>query len=597
MHVVRGRKSKLVIAALIGVAVLAASAPAALAGECDPVMPLSEVEAGMTGTGLTVSRGRTPEPFSVEVLGVLPSFAGPGRDAIIVEATSPAIERANGIWFGMSGSPVYVGGRFVGALAYGFSPTSRVAGLTPAEDMTKLLTLSARATAVAEDESISVPSSLARTLALRTGLRASEFQALSRLRVPMSVSGTSAQRLRKADRWLSKHDLRVLPYPGAPVSRASAAVVDPLDPGDNFAAAFSYGDVSVAGYGTTSYVCNGRALAFGHPFSFLGDVRAGANAATALAVVDDPSWGPFKLATAAEPIGVFDQDRLAGIRATLGAPPTGTPVKSSIFIPRTGAHRVGETEVLAPDLTGMVTYFQVLSNVDSLYDAIRGGTAAVSWTFAGTRGDGTPWRLERGNLFTSRFDIADAASWPIAMEVDMLTGSPGEQIRLTSVDVQASVVEPVRQHTISKVLVAKGRGELRARRAVRVVPGTRLRVRVILRPFEAGPTRQVNFRFRVPTRGAPFGAIEIGAGMDGGGECGEGECELSSGEPGMSFDGVLKMLAAMERNDVLAARLRTGERMRLRQERKVRLDGVVSGGAMIELRPVGGGRGEPVEGP
>ncbi len=596
MHVVRGRGLRLSVAALVAMAALAASAPAALAGECDPVMPASEVEAGMTGTGLTVSRGRTPEPFSVEVLGILPSFVGPGRDVIVVEATSPAIERANGIWFGMSGSPVYIGDRFVGALAYGFSATSRIAGLTPAEDMTKLLTLSARSAGTVQDERIAVPTPLARALAERTGLRASEFQALSRLRVPMSVSGTSAQRLKKADRWITRHDLRVLPFPGAPASREAAPVADPLDPGDNFAAAFSYGDVTIAGYGTTSYVCDGRVLAFGHPFSFLGDLRAGANAATALAIVEDPFWGPFKLAVAAEPIGVFDQDRLAGIRATLGSAPAGTPIRSSVFIPRTGAYRRGETEILTPDLAGMVTYFHVLSNVDSLFDAIRGGTAAVSWTFEGTRGDGTPWRLGRGNLFASRFDIADTASWPIAMEVEMLTGNSAEQVRLTSVDVQASVVEDVRQLTISKVLVAKGRGELRARRSVRVLPGTRLRVRVILQPFGGGPARRVDFRFRVPTRGAPFGVIEIGGGMGGG--C-EGECEPEGGfgEPGMSFDDVLKTLAKAERNDVLAARLRTGERMRVRQERKVRLDSVVVGGAMIELRPVGGRRGEPVEGP
>ncbi len=594
MRVPRGRRLRLSAAVLAGAAALVASAPVALGAECDPVMPVSEVETGMAGTGLTVSRGRTPEPFAVEVLGVLPSFAGPGRDVIIVEATSPAIERANGIWFGMSGSPVYVGGRLVGALAYGFSSTSRIAGLTPAEDMTKLLTLSSRAGTV-QQERISVPTSLARTLASRTGLPASEFQALSPLRVPMSVSGTSAQRLKKADRWIAKRDLRVLPFPGTPASGATATVADPLDPGDNFAAALSYGDVTIAGYGTTTYVCNGRALAFGHPFGLLGDVRAGANAANAIAIVDDALWGPFKLATAAEAIGVLDQDRLAGIRATLGPRPSGTPITSTVFIPRTGAHRRGETELLAPEMTGMATYFHLLSNIDSLFDAIRGGTASVSWTLAGTRGDGTPWRLERGNLFASQYDIANTAAGSIAMEAEMLTGNWLERARLTSVEVQASVVEEIRQYIVSKVLVAKNRGEFRARRSVAVRPGTRLRLRVVLQPFEAGQTRQVDFRFRVPTRGAPFGAIEVGGGMGDG--CGEG-CELE-GEggfagPGMSFDDVLKALANAERNDVLSARLRTGERMRVRRERKVQLDSVVIGGAVIMLRPVGGRRGEPV---
>lgn len=105
-------------------------------------MPVREVTPGMTGTGWTVARGNTSEPFAVEVLGVLPNELGPGRDVILVEASSPAIARAGGVWLGMSGSPVYVGGRLLGAVAYGFgtaSGTASVVGLTPADDMLGIL--------------------------------------------------------------------------------------------------------------------------------------------------------------------------------------------------------------------------------------------------------------------------------------------------------------------------------------------------------------------------------------------------------------------------------------------------------------------------
>ena len=61
----------------------------------------------MLGTGWTVSEGRDPEPFDAEVLGVLPDAIAPGRDMIVVDTSSPAITDAGGIWFGMSGSPVY----------------------------------------------------------------------------------------------------------------------------------------------------------------------------------------------------------------------------------------------------------------------------------------------------------------------------------------------------------------------------------------------------------------------------------------------------------------------------------------------------------
>ena len=84
-------------------------------------MPVAEVEKGMVGTGYTVSEGTDPEPFSVEVLGVMEDGIGPGRDLIVVNTSSPAIDAAEGIWYGMSGSPVYIDDEFVGALAYGLS--------------------------------------------------------------------------------------------------------------------------------------------------------------------------------------------------------------------------------------------------------------------------------------------------------------------------------------------------------------------------------------------------------------------------------------------------------------------------------------------
>ena len=90
-------------------------------GECPTIKETSDLSAGMTGTGWTVSQGTTPEEFDVTVLGVLPDAIAPGRDMIIVETSSPAIDAVGGIWFGMSGSPVYVGGELIGAVAFGLT--------------------------------------------------------------------------------------------------------------------------------------------------------------------------------------------------------------------------------------------------------------------------------------------------------------------------------------------------------------------------------------------------------------------------------------------------------------------------------------------
>ena len=100
----------------------------------------------MTGQGLTVVRGATPQPFAVEVLGVLEDGIGAGRDMIIIEVSDlpgrEVISAGGGIWAGMSGSPVYINGQLLGAVAYGFSAApSPIGGVTPAADMLDLLDL------------------------------------------------------------------------------------------------------------------------------------------------------------------------------------------------------------------------------------------------------------------------------------------------------------------------------------------------------------------------------------------------------------------------------------------------------------------------
>jgi hypothetical protein len=99
------------VAALLALGLLAAPAAgqAAPADPCPAAVPVSQVTAGLTGTGYTVSSGTTPEPFTARVIGVLEDGIAPGLDMSIVETDSPAIRAVGGIWFGMSGSPVYTG--------------------------------------------------------------------------------------------------------------------------------------------------------------------------------------------------------------------------------------------------------------------------------------------------------------------------------------------------------------------------------------------------------------------------------------------------------------------------------------------------------
>ncbi|MGI8789792.1 MAG: SpoIVB peptidase S55 domain-containing protein, partial [Actinomycetota bacterium] len=128
MSTLRADPPKRFAALFTGVALVGALAitPAnsAPTTDCPTVMPVADVVAGMNGTGYTVSKGNTPQPFDAEILGVYPDAILPGRDLIMAEVHSTAIDKVGGVWFGMSGSPVYVtdGGteKLVGAVAFGF---------------------------------------------------------------------------------------------------------------------------------------------------------------------------------------------------------------------------------------------------------------------------------------------------------------------------------------------------------------------------------------------------------------------------------------------------------------------------------------------
>src|SRR5436309_10632216 len=99
------------------------------------LFPLEDVKPGMKGIARTVFRGTEPEEFGVEILGVLPGFPAPRQSAIIARLTGANAERT-GVFGGMSGSPVYIDGRLVGAIAFSF-PFSKepIAGITPIKQM------------------------------------------------------------------------------------------------------------------------------------------------------------------------------------------------------------------------------------------------------------------------------------------------------------------------------------------------------------------------------------------------------------------------------------------------------------------------------
>ncbi len=548
-------------------------------GPCADVMPLSSVATGDIGEGWTVVQGTDPEPFDAEVLGVMPDLIAPGRDVIIVEISGPTVDAGGGVWAGMSGSPVYIdhggGQELAGALAYGFSfGATNIAGLTPAEDM---LHVNGLAVAPRVPARIRLPRSVVRSVAAKIGAALPTVGgSLVRLKLPVSVSGVSAGRFRQMRQlpFFKKYRPMMKFTPGASAGASLAGVVDDLVPGGNFSAAISYGDLTSAGVGTTTYVCDGQALAFGHPMLFSGRTKLGAGSADAVAIVPD-ALGPYKLANVGGPLGTLDQDRLAGVRAVDGEPPS-IPVSTAITSLDSANSHVGETDVVQKEAYPDMAFTHIFSSIDSVFDKIGDGSASYDWTIEGTREDGSPWEFHKTNMYVSEFDLSFESASEIYSELFEIANYPNEKIAFTNLEATINLEETVHQYELLSVLWCH-QGSCEKARSIRAQPGRTLRFRAILKPSDGSANVNVNFRLTIPPGARHGAAVTVGGGSG---------CDPFFGGCGPTPDTFDDLLASFEGqpNNVLVAQLLTGRRgLNVADHEDTVFDQVISGFKQISV--------------
>src|SRR5438105_3207408 len=132
-----GRISPLIF---VGIAAVAQSATPVTQPRVAPeILKVSEIRRGMRGVAYTVFEGVKPESMDVEVLGILPNLNGPKSDLILARLHGEKVEYT-GVVAGMSGSPVYIDGKLVGAISYRIGQFSKepIAGITPIEEMLEI---------------------------------------------------------------------------------------------------------------------------------------------------------------------------------------------------------------------------------------------------------------------------------------------------------------------------------------------------------------------------------------------------------------------------------------------------------------------------
>ncbi|HSK23847.1 MAG TPA: S-layer homology domain-containing protein [Egicoccus sp.] len=582
------------LAALVLAAALVVPAPPPAVAQapppppgCPEPLPVDEVRPGLRGTGRTVSRGTAVASFDVTVVDVLHDAIAPGTPLIVIEVDSPEIRRVGGIWAGMSGSPVTVGDRLLGALAYGFATgPSALAGVTPAAALYDVATRTTDG--AVSPAAIAVPDRI-RDLAAAEGFAPDATRSMARLPVPVGVAGpTGAVLDRFADALEAAH-------PGLAVTAGAAtgATDVPLRAGANVGVSLSTGDVTSLALGTATAVCDPHVFAFGHPLLYEGSVELGLHGGSTVRVVADPTVAGYALVNPGPVVGRVEHDRLAGVAGRLGVLPVGTTISSTITDADADRRVAGRTDAYLHDQVDWIAQAHVALNYDlKVFDdpTVSGG-AEVRWVVRGTRADGRRWTLSRSNRYASDGGLSWVATQELTDAVGQLLRNPYEDVRVTTIDYRATASRPYRAYRIdpSGFELAVGAEPFRPVTGVptEVRPGTTLRLRVPLIAHR-GPGRTVEVRMTVPADASGFGDLAVMGGADlFGQECIEGDCAAA----GTDLDDLLETIAARPRADDLVLRLRltSGEEPPGTDpalpdaETRQRLDQVVTGTGVVPV--------------
>jgi hypothetical protein len=294
-------------------------------------MTSDQVRPGMKGVAYTVFQGTQPETMGVEVLGVLKNLIGPKSDLILVRLSGEKAEYT-GVVAGMSGSPVYIDGKMVGAIAYRIGSFSKepIAGVTPIAQMLEINEFDASVPA-REPVSHAKPAGAEKTSGpgiFSTGLE-SYAQYLQPIDAPFFFNGFSESTVQQFAPQFAAAG--IVPVMGVGAA-SDAKQPEPLVPGSAVSAVLVRGDMDVAATCTVTYMDKDHLLACGHPLTQYGMVDMPMTKANVVATLASP-LNAFKIINTTEPVGAFVQDRHTGILGRFNRDPQMIPVTLTLHGP------------------------------------------------------------------------------------------------------------------------------------------------------------------------------------------------------------------------------------------------------------------------
>ena len=521
----------LALTILLAAAGIASALPGVSADDAKQIMPVSQVKRGMRGYGLTVFHGTKIEKFDVEVLGVLKQMNS-GKDFILVRVGGgPITTRSTGVIAGMSGSPVYIKGKLVGAIAAGFNFTKEPIGMiTPMADMLEALdtNLPARASGYSSTDISSEPIVVNGKKATKVQIDAPGVKPrgvvdgvlhMEPLMTPLMVSGLSSRGMSRLSTILEPYHLQPTAGPGGG-GRTAEDLKATLVPGAAVGVSLASGDIDITGIGTLTYRRGEKVLAFGHPMLGIGAIDAPMSTAFITDVISGYQ-SSTKLGSPIKMVGRIFQDRPWSIAGAIGSMPKTIPITIQIDDQTDRRARTFRVNVINhPLLAARLATAVVGEAIFQTHPTPGDATAEVSYDVTADQ----IGKISRSNVFFDTASIEGASIADVGTLMQMLGSNPFYPVDIKSVNMKVKIIDKRNTASIDRIFIKQGEYE----------PGEKVEVGVVLRPYKKERITKT-FSIKIPAT-AVDGKVVLQ--VRGGGSQGGGMAGLIGGPPNsMDEDG------------------------------------------------------------
>ena len=481
-------------------------------------MPVSEISPGMKGIGKTVFHGTQIENFQVNIIDIVKGEGGINH-FVLANLSGDKIEESGGISEGMSGSPVYIDNKLIGAISYAWEMSEHnLCLITPIQEMLEIFNFPYKKNQAVLQE-YKIDSSLYFTkgeknkIIVKNYIGNNSLQELagreeiifSPVISPVIISGIKGRSLDRLSTSLKKINLKpiqsVFGIDKIDLQDIGERSHEKLEAGSAIGIQLTRGDVNITSIGTLTYREGDKILALGHPFLKKGEVSFLLSAVYVYHSFPSIVM-PFKLGSPLNLVGEVVQDREAGILAILNSYPRIIPLKIQVTDINSGLFCQTEVQIINDyDLLEPLVSDITVQAVDNALDRIGAGTAQVEIEIKGER-EGQ--KLFRKNMYYNSDDIALQTITEIPEIIDLVVNNYFEMVNLNKVNIDIKIDNKKKIGRIEEITLEESS----------IKPGDYLKAKIKIKPFRGELFEKV-LTIQIPSDSSPGEALLI---VKGGGD-------------------------------------------------------------------------------